>query len=301
MLQQLILNNFPNSTDLPNMDESSFILKTCQRTLVLNYQDNPLKTFNHPDKLNLHGNEAYSYLLEIICGLKSKLIGEYEIVGQFKNSYKEYVNGNFDSGLLQILEKLFKDAKDIRSNYLIGLSQKTYASIARKKIVGKFRADHVVILGSGQLAEDLINQFKKKINVSICARNFEKVKELAKAHDLNIIDWEERTLLHEEAFIVNSIGAKEVIFEHDFFVKRNEIHNDHLFIDLGSPSVVDTKFSEDKGFMSLDDIFKEGAIREENKRKQVEKARMALDDLVQRRSTLFARKINKLNSKSAYV
>jgi len=302
MLQQLILNNLPSNSELPpNIDEDSFVMSTCQRVLVLSYGENPFANIENETLVNLYGNEAYSYLLEIICGLKSKLIGENEIVGQFKSSYKDYVQGDFDSRLLQILEKLFKDAKDIRSNYLIGLSQKTYASIARRKMVSKLGADHVVILGSGQLAEDLINQFKKKINVSICARNTEKVYELAKIHELNIIPWENKEDLIDHAFIVNSIGATERLFSDEFFTQRDKDHNQHLFIDLGSPSIVDTKRTIEAGFMSLDDVFKEGAIKEEKKRQQVQKARMALRDVVTKRSTLFAQKITQQPLKSAYV
>src|SRR5690606_16003183 len=116
-------------------------------------------------------------LLEIICGLKSKLLGENEIVGQFKASYHNYASTkNKSTELLRIIEKLFKDAKEIRTDYLLGLCQKTYSSIARKHIVSINKADHVLILGSGQLAEDLINQFKKKVTVFISARNTQKVE-----------------------------------------------------------------------------------------------------------------------------
>src|SRR5690606_35521963 len=141
-----------------------FILKTCQRTVIVSLEA-------HSDLLNNcthvnQGTEAYRYLLEVICGLKSKLVGENEIVGQFKDAYKAYLqNGNRDNRLISILEKLFKDAKEIRSQYLVGLCQKTYSSIARKHIVGKQNAKQVLILGSGSLAEDLINQFKKKTEV----------------------------------------------------------------------------------------------------------------------------------------
>lgn len=296
MLKQLVLNNIPKNSKLDpdqiksDISDKCFYMQTCQRTLVLSYENNPLEHLAD-DLITLEGEAAYAYLLEIICGLKSKLIGENEIVGQFKTSYKEYVRNEFDSRLLQILEKLFKDAKDIRSQYLIGLSQKTYASIARKKIVSEYGADTVVILGSGQLAEDLINQFKKKINVVICARNTEKVAQLSHTHDLSVIAWDEREKLNEHAFIVNTIGAKEILIDEDHFNLKDQTFTKHLLVDLGSPSIIHAPQRNLKsGYMSLDDIFKEGAIREEKKRKQVTLARLALNSIVEKRSMLFTQK-----------
>ena len=114
MLKQLVLNNIPKSSRfdvdqmLESVPEDCFYMQTCQRTLILSYEDNPLSTYQTDDIFNdlisLEGEDAYSYLLEVICGLKSKLIGENEIVGQFKTSYKQYIQKDFDSRLLQILE-----------------------------------------------------------------------------------------------------------------------------------------------------------------------------------------------------
>ena len=316
MLKQLVLNNIPKTSQFDadqikdSLPSECFYLQTCQRTLVLSYAYDPLEKFhieNHQvDQINeltsLEGEKAYTYLLEIICGLKSKLIGENEIVGQFKTSYKAYVKNDFDSRLLQILEKLFKDAKDIRSNYLIGLSQKTYASIARKKIVSDYGAKSVVILGSGQLAEDLINQFKKKINVILCARNSQRVSELQKQHDLQVISWNQRESVREHAFVVNTIGANEIMIDEDHFNAKDQKFSKHLLVDLGSPSIVNApNRTINSGYMSLDNIFKEGAIREEKKRKQVTLARLALNSVVEKRSMLFAQKALSMKEKCAYA
>src|SRR5690606_32390758 len=129
--------NFPAGT-LPQEEvcARSFVLRTCQRTLVLAYDRSPFEDRAPVPHTLLSGSDAYLFLLETICGLKSKLIGENEIVGQFKEAYKMYAQSTLkDTRLLAILEKLFKDAKDIRTQYLIGISQKTYASLTRKHLI----------------------------------------------------------------------------------------------------------------------------------------------------------------------
>src|SRR5437868_5009856 len=142
MLNGLKLWNFSSGSLPPEeLDRSTFVLRTCQRTLVLTFERYPFQHEELPTHLLLEGQDAYLFLLETICGLKSKLIGENEIVGQFKEAYKIYTQSTVkDTKLLQILEKLFKDAKDIRTQYLIGISQKTYASLTRKHLIQKARA-----------------------------------------------------------------------------------------------------------------------------------------------------------------
>lgn len=295
MLNGLKLWNFTAGT-LPPEDlcGSSFVLTTCQRTLVLAFDKHPFEKANlavHELKI---GQDAYLFLLETICGLKSKLIGENEIVGQFKDAYKIYASSTLkDTRLLGILEKLFKDAKDIRTQYLIGISQKTYASLTRRHLIQKAKASHIVILGSGQLAEDLINQFKKKATVSICARNVEKVQELAKTHNLKVIPWNERHNLVHEPFIANTIGHDSILFGKAFFQEWAEHNAQRLFVDLGSPSVISTDFEFSDGVVRLDDIFSEGAIVEEQKQQQIALAREAMLNVSHRRKSLFEAKLNR--------
>ncbi len=271
----------------------AFILRTCQRTLVLSFEDFFADYSDLPPYELVTGTEAYLFLLETICGLKSKLIGENEIVGQFKEAYQIYAASTLkDTRLLQVLEKLFKDAKDIRTQYLIGISQKTYASLTRKHIIQKARARHVVVIGSGAMAEDLINQFKKKAKVSICARNIERVNELAKIHSLEIIPWEDRATLVQYPFIANTIGTSTILFDEVFFASWSR-QTEKLFVDLGSPSSIHTFLETSGGVVRLDDIFREGAIVEEQKHAQINLAKEAMVEITQKRKALFEEKFSK--------
>ena len=298
MLDGLKLWNFSSGV-LPEEKSKgiSFVLKTCQRTMVLAYDTYPFKDHHLPVHQLQTGEEAYLYLLETICGLKSKLIGENEIVGQFKEAYKCYAQSTFkDTKLLLILEKLFKDSKDIRTQFLIGISQKTYASLTRRHLIQKAKADHIVIVGSGSLAEDLINQFKKKAQVSICARNSAKANQLAVAHDITIIPWENRGCLIDYPFIANTVGAESTLFDELFFEQWSSNNVSHLFVDLGSPSVISTSLSLTEGVVRLEDIFKEGAIVEGQKQLQIELARAAMLNITKRRKTLFAAKLQQTSA-----
>lgn len=294
MLSSLKLWNF-NSGTLQDEElmSNAFVLRTCQRTLVLAFNHFPFHHHNIPKHTLVTGQDAYLYLLETICGLKSKLIGENEIVGQFKEAYKIYSSSTIkDTKLLLILEKLFKDAKDIRTQYLIGISQKTYASLTRRHLIQKSKADHVVVVGSGALAEDLINQFKKKAKVSICARNAEKARELAETHGLSVIPWESRAGLSDFPFIANTVGVNEVLFDEVFFSNWKN-HSHKLFVDLGSPSSIKTSLPLSEGVVRLEDIFNEGAVIESQKQAQIAQAKAAMVSVALKRQALFNEKFNR--------
>ena len=305
MLESLKLYNFKSAAKPAHSDPHDYyVLETCQRTLVLSHGVTP--NFECTAQLSevRESIDAYLYLLETICGLKSKLVGENEIVGQFKTAYKEFIKKeNRQNQLLKILEKLFKDAKTIRTDYLTGITHKTYASITRKAML-KNAPEEVVILGSGALAEDLINQFKKKTKVKICARNKERLEELQGAHEIEIIHWEHKEALLNHPHLVNTIGIDKVIWDEAFFatwlVSNKE--NNPYFIDLGSPSCVRAE-NVPQNFMSLDQVFQEGAIRESKKLEQIELARKAMIDITERRNTNFKEyvsRLNQYNQKMAY-
>ncbi|MEE2670069.1 MAG: hypothetical protein VYA54_00055 [Bdellovibrionota bacterium] len=283
MLANLYLYNLPAQIELSDYSDldGNFVLATCQRTMVLS-QGTKIDSLDEFTPFN--DKDAYQFLLEVICGMKSRLIGENEIVSQFKKAYQSYVQGSEkNTELLLILEKLFRDAKSIRSEYLTGISQKTYASLTRKEFVQKQRAQEIVILGSGQLAQDLINQFVKHCKITVCARNIEKIAELQNIERCNILEWDELSSLKDHPYIANTIGFKGELLGPDFFDVWASQHENKLFIDLGSPSCINTDLKTDDGVLRLDDIFNEGAIHEENKREKLEQAQSAIKDLVVKR------------------
>jgi glutamyl-tRNA reductase len=294
MLEKLKLHNFPTGHQPKLNDKGAFVLQTCQRSLVLSFSDQAVDQQNQSLYHWKHeADEAYIFLLETICGLNSKLLGENEIVGQFKLAYQQFLNNpNRDKQLIVILEKLFKDAKDIRTKYLTGLSQKTYASLTRKIILSGPGTKKVLILGSGTLAEDLINQFKKKAEVYICARNNERILELQQLHDIKILAWDDFYGSHRFSHIANTIGFEGNLFQENFFNEWKTYHPEGIFVDLGSPSVIETNLKKEHGVWKLEDIFTEGACHESFKWNQISQAKQAMSAIVEKRRLFFKKKMS---------
>lgn len=301
MLDGLSVYNFTEKVVAPDMSEKDvFTLQTCQRNLYAFY-GNKHHQFNQVSAAKvLSGQAAYEYLLEIVCGLQSKLVAENEIVSQFKQAYKEYsTQEKRCTKLMQVLEKILKDAKSIRSDYLLGLSQKTYSSIARKNLVNKYHAKEVLILGSGKMAEDLILQLKKKVKIFVSARNQEKLAKMVETYDVHPLEWFSPEMYSKYSHIANTIGCKkQVLFNEAFFNQWEKGHrrNHKLFLDLGSPSSIRTDMTLSEGVMRLEDIFNEGAVHETYKQEQLQQAREELSHLAQKRYQIFQKRREQLKS-----
>lgn len=296
MISGLKVINLPAGTHIetPNQGEL-FILETCQRTLVIGFNFVP---FHHlgeiiEDMETFVGGHAYTYLLETICGLKSKLLGENEITSQFKKSYSSYLENEVtNSQIMSILEKLFKDAKQIRTSFLREIGQQTYAGISRKLLLESVQSGEVLITGSGALAEDLIKLLDRRYEINITARNPEKIKSLIEKYPkMNIkhVCWEDKSAWTKYSNIMNTIGVDSVLFDHHFFRKWHDTNNQRrLFVDLGSPSVLETSYSVEQSVYRLEDIFHFGETLNQKKQQKVQKAQAAIEELVTKRKNSFA-------------
>jgi len=117
------------------------------------------------------GGEALEFLLSVLCGLDSKVIGETEIFGQFKNFAQSPEAQNLaffrDQKAVQFL---FQEVKAIRDAHLKGLGVHSYGSLIRKMSKD---LDRVSIIGYGNLSQEVIPWFKNK-HIEIHVRSPEK-------------------------------------------------------------------------------------------------------------------------------
>ncbi len=271
-----------------------FVMKTCQRTLVISTE--PLKLENAC--LTLEGIEAYRFILEMLCGLKSRLIAENEIVAQYKSFLGQYLNYiNRDPKLIPYLQKVLQDCKNVRTKYLLGISQKTYAALSRKILRNHLGESDspILIYGTGQLAEDLINQFKKTAPVFVTGRNQEKVQDLITQHDVSAFEWKNYNGYLNFRFQLNTIGTEETLFDYEFTQSWNNNHKEEgVIIDLGEPSPFETSETiTDARYYDLEHIFKKGAIENAEKKQKISRAISAIKELSQKRFHWFETQLKK--------
>ena len=126
--------------------DSALVWRTCVREIALVDGPSPL-----PAGARVWHNEAaYAHLLEVICGLDSPMVGETEVLHQFKV---------FTAGLSpdhrpfhEVAQSLLTDARGIRSRHLIGLGSRSYGSAVRRLVAD---APRVALVGTGMLAKEI--------------------------------------------------------------------------------------------------------------------------------------------------
>jgi len=150
----------PNHQGL-ELPEGFLHFGTCMRSMVLTHNADELCSLAAYDVYE--GRQAYSFLLEVICGLRSQLFGETEILGQFREFMKACPEN--EPRLLKVAVSLISDAKKIRRKYMQNLGSHSYGSLVRRHIEKASKTIH--ILGAGHLVEEILPWLKKG-NFEIC-------------------------------------------------------------------------------------------------------------------------------------
>jgi glutamyl-tRNA reductase len=130
------------------------------------------------------GFEAYQFLLETVCGLKSPVKAETEVHGQYREILEKVP---VEHPLFKTLQQVHIDARKVRSTHLRGLGSQSYGSLARRTIkntVIRARdivAEEIHVLGAGALAREILPWLAKlDLPVHVHVRNPEKHLDLEK-------------------------------------------------------------------------------------------------------------------------
>jgi glutamyl-tRNA reductase len=123
------------------------------------------------------GREAYGFLLEVICGLNSPLLGETAVMGQFREfcSHARFLDTPWGWFLRQLTANVLIDAKRVRHDHLQGIGSQSYGSLVRQHVKGM---PAVAVLGAGKLAREILPWLIGKTAARLFYRNWQHAKDL---------------------------------------------------------------------------------------------------------------------------
>jgi glutamyl-tRNA reductase len=123
------------------------------------------------------GREAYGFLLEVICGLNSPLLGETAVMGQFREfcANARFSNTPWGWFLRQFTANVLIDAKRVRHDHLQGIGSQSYGSLVRQHVKGM---PTVAVLGAGKLAREILPWLIGKTSARLFYRNWLHAKDL---------------------------------------------------------------------------------------------------------------------------
>lgn len=163
--------------------------QTClRRILFLNANDNRAlieaakdQQLVPPTVEVFRGQEAYRFLLEVICGLNSPIVGETAVMGQFKDFllHAKFPKTPWGTFLRDLSTNLMIDAKRIRHAHLQKLGSQSYGSLVRQNVKGM---PAVAVLGNGKLAREILPWLIGKTKVRVFCRNPQRAADMLKEY-----------------------------------------------------------------------------------------------------------------------
>ena len=158
------------------------MMDTCQRTLwVGSAGADDLHSLSYGGE-TFRGEEAYHFLLRVATGLESVIVGETDVFGQIKSSWRDFElkGSELVQELRPWMQKIFEDTKEIRKTFLQNLGGSSYGTLVRKWI--KCSLSHrplpqIFMVGAGQIAHS-IAPFLSENEIWLSNRNEMRLKDL---------------------------------------------------------------------------------------------------------------------------
>ncbi|MCF6343156.1 MAG: hypothetical protein L3J15_00565 [Devosiaceae bacterium] len=236
-----------------SLDEWS-LFETCQRKVYISMMPE-IYISKAPTKSIIKGEEAYLALLNILCGLESRVVGETEVFGQFKI----FVNGqsmrvpSWFNQFRRVAQDLIVDVKEIRNSYLADVGLRSYGSLTKSSVSN---CKQLAIIGGGQLAKKALPYLNDgNHQISMFLRSPSKAKQiparLSKYLEIYALDEQIALKSIEGLIIAAPLSSKQI----EGWLKKTNI-KPNIIVDLRDQSA-DKALDVDCRLVTLNDLFAE--------------------------------------------
>jgi glutamyl-tRNA reductase len=214
---------------------------------------------NFRSALYFHENEeAVRHLLLVAAGLDSMVVGEAQILGQVKDSYRLACAAQSTGKTLnRLFHCAFFTAKSVHTRTAISngrvsvagvaveLAQQLFADIARAK---------VVVIGAGETGELVVQHLLKAggTDVTVVNRSQERAVELAQRCRVAVGTWDQLgEQISRANIVISSVAVPDYLYTRESFEQtiRRRQAGSLLIIDVGVPR------SFDPAINKIEDIY----------------------------------------------
>ena len=247
------------------------ILSTCNRTELYCNTENPQKALEwlaqyhklqaqniQPYMYTLPQQDAVKHAFRVASGLDSMVLGEPQILGQFKQAVKiaEHA-GTLGTLLHKLFQRTFAVAKEVRTRTDIGASSLSMAAASvrlAQRIFGNLHDQKVLLIGAGEMIELCADHFaaQRPASITVANRTLERGAELAQkigGTAILLADLPDR--LAEFDIVVTSTASQLPIVGLGMVERavKARKHRPIFIVDLAVPRDVEPEAGE------LDDVF----------------------------------------------
>lgn len=268
-----------------------FVLSTCNRTEIYGFAENAsaliqlLCTQTKSDATTFEslayikrGSKAIQHLFDVGAGLDSQILGDYEILGQIKQSVKFSKERNFIGAYLErLINAVLQCSKEIKTNTALsgGTVSVSFAAIQFiKENIQQVADKKILLVGTGKIGrntcKNLVDYLETK-KITLINRTEEKAAGLAAELGLHSAPADD---------LVNEVKDADIILvatnapEPVLLKKHLKAAGKKLVIDLSIPYNVETTAGELENvrLINVDELSKIKDATLESRRAEVPKA-----------------------------
>ncbi len=203
------------------------------------------------------GEEAVYHIFRVASSLDSMVVGEPQIVAQFKEAFQVAREvGTSGKILNRVFEKALRASKRVRTE--TGISRNavsvSYAAVElAKKIFGDLRKAKVLLVGAGEMGELAANYLKKiGCTLYITNRTYERALRISQELGGSALRFEElEDYMPNMDIVIVSTGSPTYVIGKDMVnrVMRRRNYDPMFIIDISVPRNVDPEVGK------IDEIF----------------------------------------------
>ena len=167
------------------------------------------------------GEEAISHMFQVASALDSMVVGEPQILGQVKDSYRA-ATGAETTGLIlnRLMHRAFFTAKRVKNETAISSRPVSVSSAAvwfAEETLGSLDGARILVIGAGEMGEDTLVYLcdRNPADIAIVNRTFETARDLAERFSrigARALPWEEmESALIGADVVVASTGSEEPV------------------------------------------------------------------------------------------
>ncbi|MEO0212584.1 MAG: hydroxymethylbilane synthase [candidate division WOR-3 bacterium] len=257
-----------------NLDEF-FVLSTCNRFGIYGIFENNKKLINSEYSRVIEGVELIKHVFKIASGLDSQILGEHQILGQLRESYNLAIKHKTIKHLTnQLIIRAIRTSKRIRNETNIRAISLNYYI---KQILKNKNVKNILVLGTGEIGNMIIRNFRSFYNVFVVSRISKRAQELSKLYDIKFIEFEKfKNFLNNFDVIISATNNEEFLIEKSDISK---LKSDVIIIDLSVPRSIDPDLKE---FVSLYNIDTLKEVEYKVDEMEIEKANLIVEEEVKK-------------------
>ena len=253
-----------------------FVLSTCNRTEVTGFAEHPFQLINLLCKYssgtveefstisNVYKNqEAISHLFRMGTGLDSQILGDYEIVGQLRNSFKQAKKHNTTNAYFErLINHVMQASKRVKNETRLSSGTTSVSYAAVQYIVNNlpnYNKKNILVFGLGKMGKHTcknLAEYTQNTSVCLINRTEEKAINFVKEHQSirkATIDTLAQEVKKSDVLIV-STGADFPTITKEHIPVDKEI----LILDLSMPAnvAIEVKNLQNVTLVNVDELSK---------------------------------------------